>query len=233
MSACSSWTERRAGQSSPGDPYYLPTTEWVRKKQQQGGVRNNQTTVDRHSPYPSSNDVDPEVPATPIPIMKKPQPINFMHSPDTFVEIFQQCESDPRCHVIFHHVFKTGGTTIEKTLAALWSQPHNNSCCNEQRMRNFFQSRDYYCDSKFSSHQVNATDFFRAVNECVYRYPVERNVPQPRVVLLTTFREPIQMTLSQVSVLVGVCIRKVKISFVGFVLIVHVQPCHIVCCHDF
>ena len=66
-------------------------------------------------------------------------------------------------------------------------------------MRNFYRSRDEFCGNKFSSHQVNASDFFRAVDECTRRYPMDRAVPAPRVVLLTTFREPIQMTLSQVS----------------------------------
>mmetsp|Transcript_13925 Transcript_13925/g.26693 ORF Transcript_13925/g.26693 Transcript_13925/m.26693 type:complete len:335 (+) Transcript_13925:152-1156(+) len=130
-----------------------------------------------------------------IPVDGERLPLNFMHTPDAFVDTFESCETDTNCKVIFHHVYKTGGTTLEKTMANIWHQPHSNSCCNEQRMRNFFSNRDYYCGNKFSSHQVNATDFFRAVTAC---YPTEANLSSSRLVLLTTFREPNQMLLSQI-----------------------------------
>ena len=133
-----------------------------------------------------------------IEAVSSPRRINFMHEPDAFVEIIESCEKSDDCKLIFHHTFKTGGTTIEKSMSNIWQQQHNNSCCDEQRMRKFFQFRDFFCSQKFSSHQVNASAFFDAVHECIYNYPAEQSLRTPRLVLLTSFREPIQMTVSQI-----------------------------------
>ena len=128
-------------------------------------------------------------------------PITYVQTPDTFLETVQSCEEDEHCRLFLHHVFKTGGTTIEKNMAVLWNQTVGNTCCNEKRMEVFREKRDYYCgESKFSSYQVPAEDIVRVVNECVNRNVSDKSLPEHRAVVLTTFREPIQMLMSFVSI---------------------------------
>ena len=42
-------------------------------------------------------------------------PLNFLTNPVGFIEKFQDCADDPRCHVMYQHVSKTGGTYYEPT----------------------------------------------------------------------------------------------------------------------
>jgi hypothetical protein len=63
-------------------------------------------------------------------------------------------------------------------------------------MQKFFRKPGRYCGKKFSSHQVNASSFWLAVDECINHWPKENGLPPQRAVVVTSFREPIEMTIS-------------------------------------
>lgn len=67
-------------------------------------------------------------------------------------------------------------------------------------MKKFFRHRQEYCNRKFLSHEVNATAFFSLVKDCVDKWPSEIGLSQDfRVVVLSTFRDPIQMAVSLIQ----------------------------------
>ena len=37
------------------------------------------------------------------------KPLNYLRDPQGFIARFQDCSIDPHCHVMYHHVSKTGG----------------------------------------------------------------------------------------------------------------------------
>ena len=129
------------------------------------------------------------------------RPINYMHTPDTFVETMQACEADRHCKLFFHHAYKTGGTTIELNLYRFWNQSRiGYSCCDNKRWHVFQRYQEEMCEAKYTAHQVNSTVLFKMVDECVNKHPVRKGRSQkPRAVILSSFREPIQLTISWVS----------------------------------
>lgn len=40
-------------------------------------------------------------------------PLNFLRDPHGFIERFQDCVGDPDCHIMYHHVSKTGGVCVK------------------------------------------------------------------------------------------------------------------------
>ena len=122
-------------------------------------------------------------------------PINFMHTPSAFVKTIQSCETDSRCRLMFHHVGKTGGSTVEAKFDALWNDgKHLESCCGNSMVHKVEAKPEIFCKPKFTAYQVNAEQFSRIVDICVNQYP---STP-PRVVILTTFREPVQLSTSYI-----------------------------------
>ena len=65
-----------------------------------------------------------------LPFNEPKGPINFMHNPRAFIQAIQSCETDSRCRLMYHHVGKTGGTTIESKFNKLWNgRRYEYSCC--------------------------------------------------------------------------------------------------------
>jgi hypothetical protein len=125
----------------------------------------------------------------------RPRAINFWQEPDTMVAAFQECQADPHCHIFYHHAYKTGGTSLEKAMYQVFGEHSRKSCCNQAMVEDFAQRGEQLCRRKFVSWQVDSRTFFRFVRTCARQYLQH---PKLRLLLLTTFREPIPMTVSHI-----------------------------------
>lgn len=130
------------------------------------------------------------------PTFSKKIATNYVRNPTMAIDIVESCQHDQNCKFIMHHAYKTGGTTIEGMLFKMFNQERETSCCGQARMNKFLRLRDEYCAAKFSSHQVNHADFFNIVDHCVNQWPQEQSLPLQRAVVLTSFREPVEMIVS-------------------------------------
>jgi hypothetical protein len=120
-----------------------------------------------------------------------------------FTQTFAACVIDSNCRFIYHHVQKTAGTTIEDITLKLFydvdGKTHSNSCCDNTVLERFNKNSISYCTKqKFQSYQVNGSTFENIVKRCMDIY-TQQNQSQPqRVVVLTSYREPIARTLSSI-----------------------------------
>ena len=113
------------------------------------------------------------------------QPVMYLTEPQRFVQTFQDCEDDPHCHVTYLHVPKTGGTTMEAALSQVFHQPPESSCCGSYLLDLFRQNPDHYCNSKYTSWQVDYPVYFEVLETC-FRRDVKK---KRRVLMLISFRE--------------------------------------------
>uniref|UniRef100_A0A7S3P7W5 Sulfotransferase n=1 Tax=Amphora coffeiformis TaxID=265554 RepID=A0A7S3P7W5_9STRA len=122
----------------------------------------------------------------------KGAPLNFLRDPKGFIARFQSCTTDPRCHVMYHHVSKTGGTTLEQALFPVFGQDVMHTCCHQRLRQRFFENPEEFCNLKFSSWQMFDDEFLEVVHTC------QQADPKRRSLLLTTFREPTRTLLSYI-----------------------------------
>lgn len=120
------------------------------------------------------------------------EPLNYLRDPKGFIARFQSCTVDPHCHVMYHHVSKTGGTTLEQTLFPVFGQEVMRTCCHQRLRQQFFENPQEYCQLKFSSWQMFDDEFLEVVHTC------QKDDPKRRTLLLTTFREPTRTLLSYI-----------------------------------
>jgi hypothetical protein len=120
------------------------------------------------------------------------EPINYLRESETTVKVFKDCTADPNCHFTYHHVSKTGGTTIEENMYPKFAQPIQSTCCHGRILKEFRADPEHYCAQKFTSWQVSKGKFIEIVNTC------RRLRPNSRTVVWTTFREPISTFVSLV-----------------------------------
>ena len=45
-------------------------------------------------------------------LQSKGQSLNYLRDPKAFVDRFEECAVDPQCHIMLHHVSKTGGKLL-------------------------------------------------------------------------------------------------------------------------
>jgi hypothetical protein len=121
------------------------------------------------------------------------QAVRFWDDPDAVVQLFQDCHADHLCHIAYHHVPKTGGTTMEVALHAIFGQRQEDSCCNERMMERLETNPKHYCEEKFSSWQVHAPDFFAMMHRCFRRVKNQR-----RALVVVTLRDPVSLLLSYI-----------------------------------
>jgi hypothetical protein len=135
-----------------------------------------------------------------------PSVLDYHFHADEFTQSFAACVLDNNCRVVYHHVPKTAGTTIEQVASKLFRLPVAlPSCCDDSVIDRFKQSQAKYCGRKFSSYQVNGTQFVKIVHSCQL-FHSSRNYSQPqRAVVLSSYREPIARTLSYVSLSCSTC----------------------------
>ena len=129
-------------------------------------------------------------------------PLNYLRDPKGFIARFQSCTIDPHCHVMYHHVSKTGGTTLEQALFPVFGQEVMHTCCHQRLRLKFLESPEEYCKLKFSSWQMFDDEFLEVVHTC------QQADPQRRTLLLTTFREPSRTLLSYIHQMCNKLIHK-------------------------
>ncbi|OEU05876.1 hypothetical protein FRACYDRAFT_257646 [Fragilariopsis cylindrus CCMP1102] len=102
---------------------------------------------------------------------------------ELFITTFADCVLDPNCHLLYHHVGKTGGTTIEKIFYTLFPKPipiptppkgsskkilKQTSCCFSDMLNRFYQNPYDYClQQKFSAYQVRGKQFETILLKCL------------------------------------------------------------------
>jgi hypothetical protein len=132
---------------------------------------------------PISNVTAPSIVTTPTQTWSA---TSFMHQPDEMVMAFAACEVDPDCHIMFHHAYKTGGTTIEYSMRKIFHEKKTFSCCEDRMMNKFHRDKDFYCKRKFSAYQVGHEDFLEVLDACQHK----------KVLVLTSFRDPVSLMVS-------------------------------------
>lgn len=129
--------------------------------------------------------------------------INYYLHPSAFTDIIVNCMSDPNCRIIYHHVGKSGGTTIEEVFYTLYP-PKLKSCCGPKLMGKLATNsiaRTQYCTAKFSSYQILGKYMEGLATSCMFVNNGGKrkgNDIKSRTVILTSFREPIQRCLSSI-----------------------------------
>lgn len=121
----------------------------------------------------------------------------FAQNTDTFVERFADCIQDEKCHVLYHHVQKTGGSFLASSLYPVLNQlPYISKiwCCGNNFMDRFRVDKQHYCDLKFAVYEVYGGQFEEVVSTCQDHYDENNH----RALALVTVREPIQRTLSNI-----------------------------------
>ena len=142
--------------------------------------------------------------------------LNFNLHPDLFISAVSDCILDQRCRILYHHVGKSGGTTIEDTFFRIFPVPgskegHLKSCCGPAllgRLNEDDMMRRQYCEAKFASYQVSGKHILELVNGCMnLTNGVSGSGSEDtgddlqkydRTVIITSLREPIQRCLSSI-----------------------------------
>jgi len=120
-----------------------------------------------------------------------PHVINFRLQSNLFVNQLTRCFDDDDCRIHYLHFGKTGGSGMENRMFKAFP-PYLDSYCKGSIMKQFHERTSEYCNAKFSSYQVSSPDF---VNTIV---PTCMRQTGSRAVVLVSFREPIQRSLSYI-----------------------------------
>ena len=95
--------------------------------------------------------------------------INYNLKPELFTATISHCLLDEQCRIIYHHVGKSGGTTLEDTFFHMYP-PELKSCCGPKllgKLANDEKSREKYCAAKFSSYQIIGSHVEGLVKSCM------------------------------------------------------------------
>jgi hypothetical protein len=121
--------------------------------------------------------------------------LTFTSSPPTFVDAVVNCILSDTCHILYHHVQKTGGSSVASRLFPVVDHREYNSsewCCNEKLLDRFRLNPHEYCSRKLSVYEVKASQYHEIMETCKHLYPSHEYLA------LISIREPIQRTLSMI-----------------------------------
>jgi hypothetical protein len=118
--------------------------------------------------------------------------INFRLQPEMFVEELTRCFNDEDCRIYYYHFGKSGGTGVLERMEHFYP-PRLDSCCNGLMMDRFYKDPKLHCSLKFSSYQITGRYFLGRVMPTCYNI-----TNQSRSIVLVTFREHMQRTLSYI-----------------------------------
>lgn len=119
----------------------------------------------------------------------------FTSSPHSFVDAVVDCFASDTCHVFYHHVQKTGGSSVASRLFPIVEHREYNSsewCCNEKFLDRFRRNPHDYCSRNLSVYEVKAPQYYEILETC------RRLHPSHDYLALVSIREPIQRTLSMI-----------------------------------
>jgi len=129
---------------------------------------------------------------------KKTEGFTLFHlDKSRFVWAFADCLTDPHCTIQYLHERKTGGTYLKWAMAKIldvskyewYDNIWNKDCCNEQVRDRFLADPSSYCSRPFASYQTQQKIFTETMVETCKQL-------RKRVVVLTSFREPLTRALS-------------------------------------
>jgi hypothetical protein len=121
---------------------------------------------------------------------------NFYMDPESFVSTFASCASNPKCHIYYWHIGKTGGTTLQSAFFRMFppkTARMGDSCCNHELLKYVKAHHKEYCHSKFVSMQIWGAAYERFVRVCQDMLPLDHEIR-----ILLSFREPSHLTLSTI-----------------------------------
>jgi hypothetical protein len=122
---------------------------------------------------------------------------NFRDDPYHFSEEIISCFRDNDCRIYYLHSKKTGGKDVEGRMFSLFP-PHLQSYARGDNLKPLFLSNvQKYCAAKFTSYETDANTFLETVVPTCMGINTNRT-SKSRGVILSTFREPIQRTLSYI-----------------------------------
>jgi len=115
--------------------------------------------------------------------------------PTNFVGGFANCMEDETCHIIYHHVQKSGGTFIASTFYPLLNNKKYNSqfwCCDYKFMNRFRANPEKYCKLKLGVYEVLGDQLKEVVDTCQKVYAEQNH----HAITIATVRDPVQRTVS-------------------------------------
>ena len=128
--------------------------------------------------------------------------INFNRNPSTFTAVLSDCLLDNHCKVIYHHIQKTGGKTVEyRMFHAFPNQIYKRKqirCCFEKTENEFSRAKKILCKEKFTSYEVDSKQFENMVRKCQKINHVKGEDPDRNVVLVS-IRKPQDRMLSRIN----------------------------------
>ena len=132
----------------------------------------------------------------------------YQRQPQKVIEIFDNCVGNDKCHVLYQHVQKTGGSylasKLKPTLEKVPGGQNNNNryvpnewCCGSNLIKRFQNNTSQFCTNyKFSIYEMNSLEFSTILETCS-KYN-EQEEGGHTYVSIVTVREPIQRTISQI-----------------------------------
>ena len=123
---------------------------------------------------------------------KKNNYVNFHRNPNSFIETLSDCLVDDKCNIFYHHVQKTGGTTLENRMFSAFpfheSRTKHRTCCGRKVIRDFDRKQKYYCQSKFTSYQVSSSQLKTVVSTCMELNSKVSDAS--KAIVMTSVRDP-------------------------------------------
>lgn len=116
--------------------------------------------------------------------------INFRLEPTEFVSEVTNCFNDDNCRIYYYHFGKSGGSGLENRMFKVFP-PYQDSFMRGKLLKQFQEEPRRFCLAKFSSFQVPSPDFADTIiPTCM------KESGGSRAIILVSFREPIQRSLS-------------------------------------
>ena len=117
---------------------------------------------------------------------------------DKFVEKFASCAADQKCHILYWHVQKTGGTYLASRLYYQMNRVAYKSkewCCHDEFMTNRFRPNpEAYCSREMGVYEVQPIEFAEVIETCRRTASSNSNT----FLGLISVREPLERTISAI-----------------------------------
>jgi hypothetical protein len=126
-----------------------------------------------------------------------PPRLLFGLHPDEVIQMFASCAMRKRCHILYWHIQKTGGTNLADRLYFMNGHNYESKywCCHEDFIQSKFRPNPYrHCNQKMSVYEVRPHQYQEVIRTC-------QNLPSmmnDTFVGLVTLREPLQRTVSAI-----------------------------------